>query len=145
MSGHVVSAMRTLVVGLILSLSMPSLSMAGTASPNFVELAKKLKPTVVNIRTAKVIKPRSNLQRPRTQSPFDNFFEEFFGQFNGQMPQQRQRREQSLGTGFIISTDGYILTNNHVVSGADEVMVKLSDGREIKGRSRAPMKSWTWR
>ena len=49
------------------------------------------------------------------------------------MPQQRQRREQSLGTGFIISSDGYILTNNHVVSGADEVMVKLSDGREIKG------------
>ncbi len=133
MSGHVGAAMRTLVVGLILSLSMPSLSMAVTASPNFVELAKKLKPTVVNIRTAKVIKPRSNLQRPRMQSPFDNFFEEFFGQFNGQMPQQRQRREQSLGTGFIISTDGYILTNNHVVSGADEVMVKLSDGREIKG------------
>jgi serine protease Do len=133
MSEHVISAMRTLVVGLILSLSMSSLSMAGTASPDFVELAKKLKPTVVNIRTAKVIKPRSNLQRPRTQSPFDNFFEEFFGQFNGQMPQQRQRREQSLGTGFIISPDGYILTNNHVVSGADEVMVKLSDGREIKG------------
>ena len=67
------------------------------------------------------------------QSPFDNFFEEFFGQFNDQMPQQRQRREQSLGTGFIISPDGYILTNNHVVNGADEVMVKLSDGREIKG------------
>jgi serine protease Do len=115
---------------------MPSLSTARTASPDFVELAKKLKPTVVNIRTAKVIKPRSNLQRPRMQSPFDNFFEDFFGQFNGQMPQQRARREQSLGTGFIISSDGYILTNNHVVSGADEVMVKLSDGREIKGEIR---------
>jgi serine protease Do len=115
---------------------MPSLSAARTASPDFVELAKKLKPTVVNIRTAKVIKPRSNLQRPRMQSPFDNFFEDFFGQFNGQMPQQRARREQSLGTGFIISSDGYILTNNHVVSGADEVMVKLSDGREIKGEIR---------
>jgi serine protease Do len=113
---------------------MPSLSTARTASPDFVELAKKLKPTVVNIRTAKVIKPRSNLQRPRMQqSPFDNFFEDFFGQFHGQQPQQRSRREQSLGTGFIISSDGYILTNNHVVSGADEVMVKLSDGREIKG------------
>ena len=125
--------MRLLVVGLIISFSMPSLSIARTASPDFVELAKRLKPTVVNIRTAKVIKPRSNMQRPRMQSPFDNFFEDFFGQFNGQMPQQRARREQSLGTGFIISSDGYILTNNHVVSGADEVMVKLSDGREIKG------------
>jgi serine protease Do len=133
MSKNVVSALRLLVVGLIFSLSTPSLSTARTASPDFVELAKKLKPTVVNIRTAKIIKPRSNLQRPRTQSPFDNFFEDFYGQYNGQMPQQRARREQSLGTGFIISPDGYILTNNHVVSGADEVMVKLSDGREIKG------------
>ncbi len=133
MSKNVVLAMRLLVAGLIFSLSTPSLSTARTASPDFVELAKKLKPTVVNIRTAKVIKQRPHQQHPRMQSPFDNFFEDFFGQFNGQMPQQRPRREQSLGTGFIISTDGYILTNNHVVSGADEVMVKLSDGREIKG------------
>jgi serine protease Do len=131
MSKKAASALRLLVAGLIFSLAIPSLSTARTASPDFVELAKKLKPAVVNIRTAKVIKPRSNLQRPRMQqSPFDNFFEDFFGQ---QMPQQRPRREQSLGTGFIISSDGYILTNNHVVSGADEVMVKLSDGREIKG------------
>ncbi len=131
--------MRLLVAGLIFSLSAPALSIARTASPDFVELAKKLKPTVVNIRTAKIIKPRSqqqrpHQQRPRMQSPFDNFFEDFFRQFDGQqMPQQKSRREQSLGTGFIISTDGYILTNNHVISGADEVMVKLSDGREIKG------------
>ena len=133
MSKKVVSAMRLLSAAILFSLSMPSLSTAKIASPDFVELAKRLKPTVVNIRTAKVIKPRPNLQRPRMQSPFDNFFEDFFGQFNGQMPQQRARREQSLGTGFIISSDGYILTNNHVVNGADEVMVKLSDGREIKG------------
>jgi len=133
MSKNVASAMRLLLVGLMFSFSIPSLSTAASASPDFVELAKKLKPTVVNIRTAKIIKQRSNLQRPRMQSPFDNFFEDFFGQYNGQMPQQRARREQSLGTGFIISSDGYILTNNHVVRGADEVMVKLADGREIKG------------
>ena len=130
--------MRLMVAGLIFSLSAPALSIARTASPDFVELAKKLMPTVVNIRTAKIIKPRQQQrpqqQRPRMQSPFDNFFEDFFRQFDGQqMPQQKSRREQSLGTGFVIDKDGYILTNNHVVNGADEVMVKLSDGRELKG------------
>ena len=133
MSINKASVMRILVVAIMSSFALPSLSNARTASPDFVELAKKLKPAVVNIRTAKVIKPRTNMQRPGMPSPFDNFFEEFFGQFNGQLPQLRPRREKSLGTGFIISPDGYILTNNHVVSGADEVMVKLADGREIKG------------
>ena len=122
-----------LIAIIVVSLVVPNLSSAQYVSPDFVELSKRLKPSVVNIRTAKVIKPRQRLQqRPRMQSPFDNFFEDFFGQFD-QMPQQRSRREQSLGTGFIISPDGYLLTNNHVVNGADEVMVKLSDGRELKG------------
>jgi serine protease Do len=137
MNFKIKSAVRIFVSVLAVSLisaSFPESSMATAVSPDFVELAKKLKPSVVNIRTAKVIKPRQRVQRqPRMQSPFDNFFEDFFGQFNDQMPQQRSRREQSLGTGFIVSSDGYILTNNHVVNGADEVMVKLSDGREVKG------------
>jgi serine protease Do len=128
-----VSAVRILVAVFVFTLCIPSLSTAQYVSPNFVALAKQLTPTVVNIRTAKVIKPKQRVQRPRMQqSPFDNFFEDFFGQLD-QMPQQRSRREQSLGTGFIIRPDGYILTNNHVVNGADEVLVKLSDGRELKG------------
>jgi serine protease Do len=139
MSTSIASTLRILIVGMIFSLAAPALSVARPDSPDFVELAKKLKPTVVNIRTAKTIKPRQRMQRPHSQNPqtpqnpFDNFFDDFFGQYFDQMPQQRQRREQSLGSGFIISADGYILTNNHVVNGADEVMVKLSEGREVRG------------
>lgn len=122
-----------LLLVLVMALFQPSIGDAKTISPDFVTLAKKLNPTVVNIRTAKNIKPKQRLRRQQ-QNPFgDNFFDDFFNRFFEEMPQQRPRREQSLGTGFIISSDGYILTNNHVVDGADEVMVKLSDGREVKG------------
>ena len=139
MSNNVVSAVRILVAGLVFSLAMPSLSTARTVSPDFVELAKKLKPTVVNIRTAKIIKPKTAPAAPPHADPLSTISLRIFSASSSdQMPQQRQRREQSLGTGFIISADGYILTNNHVVNGADEVMVKLSDGREIKGEIKGP-------
>ncbi|MDD2899851.1 MAG: Do family serine endopeptidase [Desulfuromonadaceae bacterium] len=123
-----------LVLGLMVMLSAPDFSIAKAVNPDFVVLAKKLNPTVVNIRTAKNIKPKLRTRRPQQQNPFgNNFMDDFFNRYFDEMPQQRPHREQSLGTGFIISSDGYILTNNHVVNGADEVMVKLSDGREVKG------------
>ena len=119
------------MVGVLCALTIPPASDAKPVSPDFVELSKKLNPTVVNIRTVKNIKPKPRLQRPQ-QLP-NNFFDDFFGRFFDEMPQQRQRREQSLGTGFIINADGYVITNNHVINDADEVMVKLADGRELKG------------
>lgn len=118
-----------LVVAALFALPGATLE-AKTINPDFVELSKRLKPTVVNIRVTKNIKPGFN--HPFIGSdPFSDLFNRFFGQ---QMPQQQPqpRRQQGMGTGFIISADGYLLTNNHVVSGADEIMVKMSDGREIK-------------
>jgi serine protease Do len=104
-------------------------SFAKAGPPDFVELAKQLKPTVVNIGTAKTIKPQRRFQPPQNQfgnDPFQDFFERFF---EGQQPQAYKQR--SLGSGFLIE-GGYIITNSHVVNGADEIKVKLDDNREFK-------------
>ncbi len=112
---------------------LPGSSSAAVVSPDFVALSKRLKPTVVNIRTVRNIKP---VVGGRSTNPFsrNDPFGDLFSQFFGNQMQQQPRRQQGMGTGFIISPDGYILTNNHVVAGADEIMVKLSDGREIKAQ-----------
>ncbi len=119
------------VAGLVLT--VPAVAPAKTISPDFVELAKRLRPTVVNIRTIKHLQAMGG-GRMVTPFPGNDPFNEFFGQFFGHQLPQQPRRQQGMGTGFIISPDGYILTNNHVVKGADEIMVKLDGGREIKAQ-----------
>jgi serine protease Do len=99
----------------------------------FAPVAKKVLPAVVNIASSKII--RSPDQGP--SSPFfsDPFFRQFFGDgFSQQFKVPPKEREHSLGSGVIVNADGYILTNNHVVSGADEIKVSLGDKREFTGK-----------
>jgi serine protease Do len=105
----------------------PLSSNAVSAPESFAPLVKQEMPTVVNISTKQVVK----VQQP---SPFgDPQMDEFFYRFFGGRPPQEQVR-QSLGSGFIISTDGYILTNNHVVDMARDIKVALSDGRVMDAK-----------
>lgn len=97
--------------------------------PSFIELAQTVKPAVVNISTTKIIKGgrefRHFLGPFDRQEPFHDFFEFFF---RGLPPEDL--KQQSLGSGIIISKDGYILTNNHVIEKADEIKVKVADMEE---------------
>lgn len=104
--------------------------------PDFTELYEKQGPAVVNISTTQTVHRGGQGVMPFPNVPEDDPFYEFFrrfGQPGGQGPQQ-DYKTQSLGSGFIISGDGYILTNAHVVNEADEVIVKLTDKREFKAR-----------
>ncbi|MFH2058623.1 MAG: Do family serine endopeptidase [Pseudomonadota bacterium] len=127
---------RTITALIIIGLIFPVISNANQdvvpmVPASFATLAQKAKPSVVNIQTVKNIKGGSNMYEQYFGQPFGNnkeLFEHFFGPFFNQRPQNR--KEESLGSGFIISESGYIVTNYHVIKGADQIKVVLYDETE---------------
>ena len=109
---------------------------ASVAAPGgLVDLTSAAESAVNSVVYIKVTQA-GKTQRVQVQDPFSDFFGDFFG-FGGRQPQQREYKapdRHAAGSGVIISADGYIVTNNHVVGDADEIEVKLNDNREFKGR-----------
>ncbi|HTZ18782.1 MAG TPA: DegQ family serine endoprotease [Dissulfurispiraceae bacterium] len=94
------------------------------------EVVAAVKPAVVNISSTRTIKSQG-MSHPFFNDPM---FRRFFGEEFGGMEKPREYKQASLGSGVIVHTNGYILTNNHVVKDADEIKIKLSDKREFKGK-----------
>lgn len=129
--------MKRLFLSLFAALSIaliPNLVLAQDKFPDFTELVEKQGAAVVNISTTQIIRSNRGTQLPFDEDdPMFEFFRRF-GVPHGAMPAPRDQEAKGLGSGFIVSADGYILTNAHVVADADEVVVKLTDRREYKAK-----------
>ena len=138
-----------LIFVIIMALMTPALAPAVERPDSFADLAAKVSSAVVNIRAVKTVK-QSGVQQffsspdrgsqDQERKPFDpyEFFRPFFGPNGPSQQQPKEYKQRSLGSGVIVDHSGYVLTNNHVVAGADEISIKLKNGKEyeavIKGR-----------
>lgn len=115
-----------------LAVAAPAFEAEARGAPeSFADLAEKLSPSVVNISTTQKVVASSGRDVPMPNVPPGSPFEDFFKDFFEDRAQQGPRKVQSLGSGFIIDSDGVVITNNHVIEEADEIVVILSDGTEL--------------
>lgn len=95
----------------------------------FIKVSEEVKPAVVNLSVMKKVSSDFQMFQDKSYFPFDGFFEHFFDNIP-----PREYSQESLGSGVIIKKEGYILTNNHVIKGADSIKVTLLDGRSFEGK-----------
>jgi len=120
-----------MVRALLLAVTLMSVAVPAAQArtlPDFADLAEAQGPAVVNISTTATVRGLEGLPPGAEEDPFFDFFRRFGP------PQPREYEARSLGSGFIISGEGYILTNAHVVEAADEITVRLTDKREFKAK-----------
>jgi serine protease Do len=132
-SGFLRAAAVATVVAFGTMVAQPAI--ARDAPESFADLVDKLLPTVVNITTTQNVPQQGPRLRDMPQlppgSPFEELFKEFFDKKGGD---QQNRRGTSLGSGFIIDGEGYIVTNNHVIQGAEDITVILRDDTQLKAK-----------
>ena len=125
---------------LALPAAVPVAAQARPAPDSFADLAARLLPGVVNISSSQIVQSRGDRLGPEMPnfppgSPFEQFFRDFLDRNHPpgeHSPQAPPRRMQSLGSGFIIDPSGIVVTNNHVIEGADEITVTLQDNTVLK-------------
>lgn len=124
------NCVRAMWLTFIATLALMAQAIVAQARPDsFADLADQVSPSVVNITTSTTVASRS---APRGVVPEGSPFEDFFREFQDRQGEgERPRRSSALGSGFVISEDGYLVTNNHVIDGADEILVEFFSGETL--------------
>jgi len=134
----------TLALGLGIALALGSATAPGaraesqkTIPASFADIVEKISPTVVNITTTTLVEGGIEMPMVPKGSPFEDFFKDFLDRNGGEKGKPRKKPRQratALGSGFIISPDGYIVTNNHVVDKADEIQIEFYSGKRLDAK-----------